>query len=443
MGTEETRYPALILFILSIVICLSISKGVKSFELINQITVPVLFLIILIGFYYSLFLPYASAGVSLVFSMDWSYLATANAFIDGISQNAWDTGAGTGIYLTFATYMKKDSKVVSYALITPILNNMISLMMGVTTFCTSFDYLTRNNPETTQTGILTIMKDNGPANTGLTLVWMPVFFENFHNGRAVCIIFYFCLCMAGLTSIISMVEMLTRQVTQLKLSRRYAAPAVCFAVCLGGFCNTRNAFLANQDYVWGYGSVICGGYFIYIVCAIGAEDFRIEFLNKYSAMFNDIKVPKFWALVVSMFIPFQIFMLFVWWLEESMRGGHWWMMKEESFLTCVLQWSIVSLFLFTLNRIYIKKYHESWKLLDDPEPWNPINDFSTPTNPNQGAVRTIQAVPTSNPAFQIESDQFNQIDDLPTYEQATREDQKGSVTLSPTSAAYTNQSFQS
>ena len=104
--------------------------GVKSFELINQITVPVLFLIIMIGFYYSLFLPYASSGVSLVFSMDWSYLATANAFIDGISQNAWDTGAGTGIYLTFATYMKKDSKVVSYALITPILNNMISLMMG-------------------------------------------------------------------------------------------------------------------------------------------------------------------------------------------------------------------------------------------------------------------------------------------------------------------------
>ena len=80
---------------------------------------------------------------------------------------------------------------------------------------------------------------------------------------------------------------------------------------------------------------------------------------------------------------------------------------------------------------------------DDPEPWNPINDFSTPTYPNQDPVRTIQAVPTSNPAFQIESDQFNQIDDLPTYEQATREDQKGSVTLSPTSAAYTNQSFQS
>lgn len=43
----------------------------------------------------------------------------------------------------------------------------------------------------TTLGILNLMKDNGPANTGLTLVWMPVFFENFSNGRAVCIGEYF------------------------------------------------------------------------------------------------------------------------------------------------------------------------------------------------------------------------------------------------------------
>ena len=119
--------------------------------------------------------------------MDWSFLANANTFIDGISQNAWDTGAGTGIYLTFATYMKKDSRIVSFALLTPILNNLVSLMMGVITFAASFDYLSRNNPEITETGILSIMKDNSPANTGLTLVWMPVFFENFSNGRQICI----------------------------------------------------------------------------------------------------------------------------------------------------------------------------------------------------------------------------------------------------------------
>jgi NSS family neurotransmitter:Na+ symporter len=75
--------------------------------------------------------------------MDWSVLESANTLIDGISQNAWDTGAGTGIYFMFATYMKKEQKVVSYALITPVLNNLISLMMGKS--CLKYNKNRRHN----------------------------------------------------------------------------------------------------------------------------------------------------------------------------------------------------------------------------------------------------------------------------------------------------------
>ena len=66
-----------------------------------------------------------------------------------------------------------------------------------------------------------------------------------------------------------MVEMLVRQLTHLKLRRHLAAPVTVFCVMLGGFCNTRTKFLANQDYVWGYGSIICGGYLCYLVGNIG------------------------------------------------------------------------------------------------------------------------------------------------------------------------------
>ena len=114
-----------------------------------------------------------------------------------------------------------------------------------------------------------------------------------------------------------MVEMVCRQITFLKLSRRYAAPLVSLMICLGGFCNTRASFLANQDYVWGYGSIIAGGYMIYLACCIGAEDIRIEFLNKFAEDNRDFKVPKSWALVIALFIPFQIFLLFMWWFEAE------------------------------------------------------------------------------------------------------------------------------
>ena len=80
------------MFLLSLVIYLGISRGVSSFEIVNQIAVPILLCIITIGFYTALFLPNASAGVRLMFGWDWSFLHNANTFIDGISQNAWDTG---------------------------------------------------------------------------------------------------------------------------------------------------------------------------------------------------------------------------------------------------------------------------------------------------------------------------------------------------------------
>jgi hypothetical protein len=51
-----------------------LSKGITTIEKINLCCVPILFFLILVGFYYSLFLPKAAMGVALIFRMDWSSL---------------------------------------------------------------------------------------------------------------------------------------------------------------------------------------------------------------------------------------------------------------------------------------------------------------------------------------------------------------------------------
>jgi SNF family Na+-dependent transporter len=77
---------------------------------------------------------------------------------------------------------------------------------------------------------------------------------------------------AGITSLISMTEMIVRQLTHLKLRRKYAAPLTCLAICLGGFCNSKSSFLANQDYVWGYGSVLCGAHMCFLAISGKAQN---------------------------------------------------------------------------------------------------------------------------------------------------------------------------
>ena len=68
---------------------------------------------------------------------------------------------------------------------------------------------------------------------------------------------------------------------------------------------------------------------------------------------------------------------------------------------CILQWSIISLLLWGLNKYYNKKLHEHYKILDDPDP--PVH---RPVFPVHQPVPPATAAPPP--------------DDLPTYEEATK-----------------------
>ena len=90
---------------------------------------------------------------------------------------------------------------------------------------------------------------------------------------------------------------------------------------------------------------------------------------------------------------------------------------QESFLTCVLQWSLVSLFLYILNRIYLRYFHEKYKLLEDGEVV-----FNIPEPTPQAFPRSAGAVPQTQP----------RLDDLPSYEEATaQKSEPNAVTLNP------------
>ena len=49
-------------------------------------------------------------------------------WVDAISQNAFDTGAGLGLFIPYATYMTSKNGIVKYACLVPIGNNLIRLV---------------------------------------------------------------------------------------------------------------------------------------------------------------------------------------------------------------------------------------------------------------------------------------------------------------------------
>ena len=87
---------------------LAIWKGIRSIERVNKILIPSLLVIVIISVMRAVTLPGAGEGLAYLFRPQWDQLGDPRIWLNALTQNAWDTGAGWGLFLTYAAYMKKN-----------------------------------------------------------------------------------------------------------------------------------------------------------------------------------------------------------------------------------------------------------------------------------------------------------------------------------------------
>lgn len=325
---------------------LAIWKGISSIERVNKILIPSLLIIVIICVIRAVTLPGASDGLTYLFRPDLKQLGNPRTWLDALTQNAWDTGAGWGLFLTYAAYMKKEKGLVSNAFITGIGNNTVSLLAGIMVFGTVFAVL-KHEMGMTEPQVLEIMKASGPASTGLTFIWMPQLFEKMFGGGILSVLFFLGLTFAGFTSFIAMLELPARVMVDAGIKRRRAIVVIMIMVFLCGIPSARNLdFLSNQDFVWGVGLMISGALIAAMIIKQGAEKVRTE----VNSVAEDKNLGRWWVMVIKWFIPFAAFVLLVWWLAQSFIPGEWFNpFRQFSFMTCIFQWGIVLLLLITFN----------------------------------------------------------------------------------------------
>ncbi|VDO56875.1 unnamed protein product [Schistosoma margrebowiei] len=208
--TLDSYWPVLTQCMSVIMAAACIYGGIKWIEKANNILVPFLLIIVMFTCGWSLTRTYAEVGIKFLFTPTWSSLKDPEMWIAAASQNAFDTGAGIGALATFAAFMSRQRGAVRYGTIIPMLNNLVSFISSITVFSTVFATLIQNTPTLTRLGIVKIMQLTGPGSTGLTFIWFPVLFESLGVfGRIVCLLFFICLTVAGLSTTISDLEVYT------------------------------------------------------------------------------------------------------------------------------------------------------------------------------------------------------------------------------------------
>ncbi len=331
--------------------------GVRGIERVAKVLIPSLVVMVVILALRAVTLPGAGKGLEFLFTPDWQALASPKIWLEALTQNAWDTGAGWGLILTYAIYMRVREDVSLNAFLIGFGNNSMSLLAGIMVLCTVFAI----NPGAQEEIV-------GAGNEGLTFIWMPQLFAAMPGGGVFMVLFFAALSFAALTSLIAMLELATRVLIDTGLERRPALLSVGAAGLVFGMPSALSmSVFQNQDWVWGVGLMLSGLFFAVAASRFGLERLRTEVVNGEGC---DLHVGRWWPLIVGVLVPIEAVTLMVWWLYEA-RGWdvEGWLdpLNPISVGTVLLQWAVALIILLILNRWLADRSTEGAPTV--PFPW--------------------------------------------------------------------------
>ena len=271
---------------------------------ISKILVPLLFVIMIIMVIFSVTLPGSFIGLSKLYAPDWSLLTNFDVWMLAFGQIIFSLNIGLSGTVTFASYLKEDIDLISNTFIIAIANSIFENIAAIGVF-SILGFMSLQ----TSTPVESIINQG----TGLIFVVYPTIL-NILGQWAYIIgpLFFIIIFIAGITSILSMIEPLSFSLqNKFTISRRKTATILCV---IGGASSLiyATAFGGTLlEYVDSYINQISGLFCIVLECILFTWIFKaenlIDFLNSNSKY---IKIGKGWVFIVKYILP--LFILIIW-----------------------------------------------------------------------------------------------------------------------------------
>jgi NSS family neurotransmitter:Na+ symporter len=314
-------------------------RGLKGgFEAVLKIVVPALFVILAVLAVRALTLPGSAEGLRYLFVPEWNLLGNAELWLQAFAQMAFSTGAGWGLYLTYCVYMRRREDFALNATTIVAGNHLASLLAGIAVVCTVFAV----------GGTAFAQEAAGAGDQGLTFIYLTVLFGEMPGGTwFFAPLFFLVLALAGISSLIAMVELFARNVVDMGIRRQVAVPVIAILAFLAGVPAALDLdYLSNQDNVWGIALLISG-----LFAAIAMMKYGLEEVRRDMNAASDFGVGTWWTVLIRLF-PVMFAFLFGWFIYQSITDAAtaWWDPLDTFSLAAMLvQWVPVAAILLILN----------------------------------------------------------------------------------------------
>ena len=269
-----------------------------------KIFVPLLFVVMFVIVIFSLTLPGALIGLTVLFNPNWSLLWHFDIWMTAFGQIFFSLSLGMGAGFTYASYTHDDIDIVSSGLIIIFANCAFENIAALGVF-SILGYMSL------QSG--TPVSEIVSQGTTLIFVAYPQVFNILGTiGLVLGPLFFFTVYIAGITSMLSSFEVLSISIqNKFALSRDKATLMLCV---VGGISSMVYATSAG-GYLLGIADIFVNNvvviFSVFIECILFAWIFKaerlIDFMNGRSKNF---KLGRLWLLQVKYIIP--ILLIVIW-----------------------------------------------------------------------------------------------------------------------------------
>ena len=272
-------------------------KGVKKgIEAVNKFALPTLIVLFIIFVIRAVTLPGAVLGLNAFFEPSWSSLAKPSVWISAYSQIFYSLSLAMGIMITYSSYLPPKMDTTNNAFITAFSNSGFELLSGIGIFA-ALGFMAAKS------GIA--IGDLASGGIGLAFVVLPQIINQLPLPQLFGSVFFLCLLIAGITSLISLMEVCISAASEkFDWSRQRTVVIVGSFATLMSALYTTNGGMYLLDVVDNFinNFAILPGAVVEIVLIYWVykkfQELRDE-ANKYS----QIKLGTYWNLTLGIITP--------------------------------------------------------------------------------------------------------------------------------------------
>lgn len=271
-----------------------VKKGIERF---SKITMPILFILIVVIMGYTISLPGSGEGVRYLLKPDWSKLS-AEAVAAAIGQSFYSLSLGVGTILTYGSYVRREENLLVSSAGTATSDLLFALLAGFAIM-----------PAVFAAGIA---PGSGP---GLVFETLPFIFNKMGGtvpllGAIIAILFFLTILVAALTSAISLLEVGVAYLCEEKKLSRPVATGVLFVFVwgIGILCSLSFGSLSELKIlgctIFEFFDKLCSNYLmvlggllftIFVGWKMSREDVRDELTS--GGRFSNRIFPVLWFLI--------------------------------------------------------------------------------------------------------------------------------------------------